>query len=163
MPELSPANALLFLRDEDLRQGFDLLYFAQRDLEAAGAILLEQHGLHGGHRRAIHFLARQPEIAVTELLELLGLTKQSLGRLLNELEGQGLVRHRQGIQDRRQRLLSLTEAGRALERQLWEQQRIRIARAFRESGPQAVEGFRRVLDGLTGKTRPMAAGSGGRG
>jgi DNA-binding MarR family transcriptional regulator len=146
-----------------LRQGFDLLYFAQRDLEAAGAALLEQHGLQGGHRRVIHFLARQPESNVTELLELLGLTKQSLGRLLNELEAQALIKHRQGIQDRRQRLLSLTDSGRALERQLWEQQRIRIARAFREAGPQAVEGFRRVLDGLTGRPGPIIPASGGRG
>jgi DNA-binding MarR family transcriptional regulator len=162
MPDLSPANALLFLRDEELRQGFDLLYFAQRDLEAAGAALLTAQGLHGGHRRILHFLARQPEITVTELLALLGLTKQSLGRLLTELAAQDLVRQRQGTHDRRQRLLSLTEAGRVLERRLWEEQRLRIARAFRACGPQAVEGFRRVLDGLTGKSEalPMAGGRG---
>ncbi len=162
MPDQSPANALLFLRDEELRQGFDLLYFAQRDLEAAGLTLLAPLGLHGGHRRAIHFLARQPEITVTELLSLLGLTKQSLGRLLAELASQDLVRERQGTRDRRQKLLSLTEAGRALERQLWEQQRLRIARAFRDSGPQAVEGFRRVLMGLSG-TAPPPSSAGGRG
>jgi DNA-binding MarR family transcriptional regulator len=159
MPDLSPANALLFLRDEELRQGFDQLYFAYRDLEAASEAILAPRKLNGGHRQVLHFLAARAEIAVSELQRLLGLTKQSLGRLIDELIDQELVKQRQGVEDRRQKLMSLTESGRALDRELWEPQRIRIARAYRDCGPQAVEGFRRVLAGLQDRTRT----SGGRG
>jgi DNA-binding MarR family transcriptional regulator len=58
-----------------------------------------------------------------------------------------IVQHR-GTHDRRQRLLELTEKGALLERQLSETQRQRIARAYREAGAEAVEGFRTVLIGI---------------
>jgi DNA-binding MarR family transcriptional regulator len=148
MPDMSPATALLFLREEELRQGFELLYFAFRDLGAEADLLLAERGLARAHHRVIHFIGQHPQIIVSDLLDILGITKQSLGRLLQQLVAQGLVVQRPGLHDRRQRLLSLTEAGQTLERQLWERQRRRIARAYRDSGPQAIEGFRKVLAGL---------------
>jgi DNA-binding MarR family transcriptional regulator len=61
----------------------------------------------------------------------------------------GYVAQRPGATDRRQRLLVLTEKGEDLERRLWEIQRRRIARAYRQAGAEAVEGFRTVLAGMT--------------
>ena len=155
MPETSPATALLFLREEELRQGFELLFAAYRDLDAEADALLAERDLGRGHHRAIHFIGRAGHCTVSELQTTLGITLQSLGRLLRELIERGLVAQRQGPEDRRQRILSLTEAGQALEKQLWERQRGRIARAYRDSGPQAVEGFRRVLAAL-GESRRRA-------
>jgi DNA-binding MarR family transcriptional regulator len=57
-----------------------------------------------------------------------------------------------GREDRRQRLLSLTPSGAALERRLFERQRARLAPAWREAGPEAVEGFRRVMRGIMDET-----------
>ena len=82
------------------------------------------------------------------LLGILHLTKQTLSRLVHDLIGRGLLVQRPGPADRRQRQLCLTEAGVELERRLWERQRQRIARAWRAAGPEAVDGFRRVLLGL---------------
>lgn len=161
MPESSPATALLYLREEELRQGFEALFFAYRDLDAEADALLAEHGLARGHHRAIHFIARAKQTTVTDLQATLGLTLQSLGRLLRELTERGLVVQRTGPRDRRQRLLSLTAAGEALEKQLWEALRSRLARAYRDTGPQAVDGFRRVLAALgqRGATRrPSTAG-----
>jgi DNA-binding MarR family transcriptional regulator len=62
---------------------------------------------------------------------------------------QGYVAQAKGQKDRRQRLLTLTEKGAALERKLFEAQRERLAAAYREAGGQAVDGFRRVLRGMT--------------
>ncbi len=145
MPEMSPATALLFLRDEELRQGFEALFFAYRALDAEADALLAERGLGRGHHRAIHFIGRTRHSTVSDLQATLGITLQSLGRLVRELIDQGLVAQRPGLQDRRQRLLSLTEAGQALEKQLWDCQRSRIASAYKQSGPQAVDGFRQVL------------------
>jgi DNA-binding MarR family transcriptional regulator len=145
MPEMSPATALLYLRDEELRQGFEALFFAYRDLDAEADALLAENGLGRGHHRAIHFIGRARHSTVSDLQVTLGITLQSLGRLVRELIDRGLVAQRPGPQDRRQRLLSLTEAGQALEKQLWECLRGRIAQAYRNSGPQAVDGFRHVL------------------
>jgi DNA-binding MarR family transcriptional regulator len=87
-------------------------------------------------------------MTVGDLLAILRITKQSLNRVLGQLVRRGFIIQHRGAQDRRQRLLELTDRGRELERQLSEPQRIRVAGAYRKAGPQAVEGFRKVLLGI---------------
>ncbi len=151
-PAAPPATAaganLLFLREEEIRAAQDLLFFAYRDFTNAADVILEELGLGRAHHRALHYIGRNPGIPVSELLAILRITKQSLARVLNELVERGHVAQAQGHADRRQRLLTLTEAGRALERRLYEQQRERLAAAYREAGGAAVEGFRRVMRGI---------------
>lgn len=137
--------ALLFLREDEIRSAQDLLFFAYRDFTGAADALLEARGMGRAHHRALHFIGRNPGITVSDLLGILRITKQSLARVLTTLVAEGLVAQAQGEVDRRQRLLSLTPSGQALERTLFERQRDRLAGAFRVAGPQAVEGFRRVL------------------
>lgn len=151
LAEPRPLASPLFLRDEELRQGVDLLFFAFRDVMNEGGELLAAEGLGRAHRRALHFIARHPGLSVAELLDLLKITKQSLARVLKHLLTRGLVEQRMSRSDRRKRELRLTERGEALDAALWAAQRGRIARAFREAGPDAVSGFRRVLTGLSAK------------
>jgi DNA-binding MarR family transcriptional regulator len=135
----------LFLREEELRQAMELLFFAYRDFTAEPDQILAQYGFGRAHHRVVYFVGRHPRITVSELLAILAITKQSLSRVLGQLVAEGFVDQRPGERDRRQRLLDLTESGRELERRLTENQRKRFARAFREAGPEAVEGFHRVL------------------
>src|SRR5262249_47724256 len=100
------------------------------------------------HHRVIYFVGRYPQMTVTELLGILRITKQSLSRVLGQLVRQGFILQRPGPRDRRQRLLELTAKGVELERELSENQRQRVAKAYREAGAQAVEGFRRVMLGV---------------
>jgi DNA-binding MarR family transcriptional regulator len=139
---------LLFLREEEIRAAQDLLFFAYRDFTNAADVILEELGLGRAHHRALHFIGRNPGLPVSELLAILRITKQSLARVLGELVGQGFVAQAQGRADRRQRLLTLTPAGIALERKLFERQRERLVAAYREAGAGAVEGFRRVMRGI---------------
>ena len=143
-------RSLLFLREEELRLAQDLLFFGYRDFTAGADAILAEMGLGRAHHRVLHFVGRRPGIAVGELLGILGVTKQSLGRVLTPLVEGGLVQAAEGRSDRRQRLLSLTPDGAALERRLFERQRERVVRAYREAGPAAVEGFRQVMRGLMG-------------
>ncbi len=138
----------LFLREEQMRQAQDMLFFAYRDFTAAADAMLDELGLGRAHHRALHFIGRQPGITVGDLLLILRITKQSLARVLNTLVEQGLVQNTPGRTDRRQRLLALTDAGRTLERRLFERQRDRLAAAYREAGGPAVDGFRRVMRGI---------------
>jgi DNA-binding MarR family transcriptional regulator len=138
----------LFLREEDLRQGMELLYFAYRDFTAEPDAILARQKFGRAHHRVIHFVGRHPQITVTELLTILRITKQSLSRVLGQLVTQGYITQTPGKRDRRQRLLELTAAGIELERKLSESQRALIARAYRDAGAEAVEGYRRVLLGL---------------
>lgn len=139
---------LLFLREEELRIAQDMLFFALRDLSESADNILAEFGYGRAHHRTLHWIARKPGLKVGELLMILGITKQSLTRVLGPLIREGYVAQIPGAQDRRQRLLSLTEKGAALERKLFEAQRERLVAAYREAGGPAVEGFRRVLRGM---------------
>lgn len=145
-----PGANPLFLRDTELRQAIELLFFAYRDFTAEPDAILARTHFGRAHHRAIYFIGRHPGATVTELLGILRITKQSLNRVLGQLIAQGYVVQRQGTRDRRQRLMELTEKGTTLEEQLTAEQRARIARAYREAGAEAVEGFRKVMLGIIG-------------
>jgi len=157
-PGAGPAGApigagrnLLFLREAELRLAQDLLFFGYRDFTAGADAILAELDMGRAHHRVLHFVGRRPGITVGELLGILGITKQSLGRVLTPLVDEGYVRQTAGRSDRRQRLLSLTDKGAALERRLFDRQREWVMQAYREAGPAAVEGFRRVMRGLMGE------------
>lgn len=143
-----PGASALFLREAEVRRGIELMHFGQMILGRAIEPVLTVEGLGRAHQRALYFIARHPDLSVTDLLRLLAITKQSLGRVLGDLETRGLVEMRQGRNDRRQRLLRLTADGQALETRLFEAMRARLAAAYAEAGQDAVTGFWRVLEGL---------------
>ena len=138
----------LFLREEELRQGIELLFYAYRDFTEVADQMLAQYNFGRAHHRVIYFVSRNPDITVSDLLSILKITKQSLSRVLGQLVREGFIEQKTGVQDRRQRLLTLTEKGEALERELTEQQRALIAAAYREAGAESVEGFRKVMMGM---------------
>jgi DNA-binding MarR family transcriptional regulator len=143
----SQANPL-FLTEEEIRQGIELLFYAYRDFTSDPDEILATFGFGRAHHRVLHFVNRNPGMTVTQLLSILRITKQSLARVLGALIEQGLVRQDRGARDRRQRLLFLTPEGEALERRVSAPQRDRVARAYREAGAEAVAGYRKVLAGL---------------
>lgn len=135
----------------------DLLFFASRDISQQGEAELRTAQLGRAHARALYFIARNPGLSVAELLAILKVTKQSLNRVLNDLLGGGYVERKAGMRDRRMRQLRLTEKGAALEGAIWEARRPRLVRAFREAGPDAVQGFRRVLMSLVEERKGQGA------
>ena len=148
MAEFRAGASPLFLRDEDLRQGLDLLFFASRDLAAEADAALEREGLGRAHHRALYFIGRHAGLSVSDLMAILGITKQSLGRVLKDLFAKGLAVQAIGTDDRRERRLTLTEKGQAFEMALTAPQRALMANAYRAAGAEAVAGFRTVLGGL---------------
>lgn len=146
--EPRPLASPLYLRDEELKQGADLLCAAYSQLFAGEERTLAAAGLGRAHRRALIVIARNPGITVSDLLRQLGVTKQSANRVLNDLLAAEFVARRPATHDRRMRQLHPTPKGAALEASLWEIQRPRLVRAFRDAGPEAVLGFQRVLNSL---------------
>ena len=148
MPDIKSLASPLAPVEDELWQGIELLFFAYRDFTAEPDTILAQYDFGRAHHRVIHFVGRNPQITVGELLGILRITKQSLNRVLSQLIRQGFIVQQPGAQDRRQRLLDLTPTGRELERRLSEPQRVRVANAYRQAGTRAVEGFRKVLLGI---------------
>ena len=138
----------LFLREAEVRRGVELLYFGYANMIKGADGLLAGSGLGRAHHRALYFIARRPGMPVSDLLRLLGITKQSLSRVLSELQAKAFVAQQVGDRDRRQRLLRLTEAGAELERALFEKLRGPMSQAYAQAGQHAVAGFWAVLGGL---------------
>jgi DNA-binding MarR family transcriptional regulator len=139
----------LFLREAEVRHGIELLYFGYANLLRGPDRLLALRGLGRAHHRALYFIARRPGLPVFELLRLLAITKQSLARVLADLVRLDLVVQEVGTHDRRQRLLRLTEAGSALEAELFAALKERMGAAYASAGQEAVTGFWTVLAGLS--------------
>jgi DNA-binding MarR family transcriptional regulator len=137
---------LLYLTDENLRKGIEAMFFAYRGFTADPDRILEEYGYGRAHHRALHFIHRSPGTTVNNLLAILGVTKQSLNRVLRTLIDDGLAKSSVGKRDKRERNLVLTEAGIELEQKLSDAQRQRMRAAFRKAGPDAVAGFRLVLE-----------------
>lgn len=148
MPDIQGGENLLFLTDEQLRQGIEAMFFAYRGFTADPDRILATMAYGRAHHRALHFIARKPGKTVTNLLGILGVTKQSLNRVLRTLVEDGLVESRVGETDKRERHLYLTEKGAALEQRLSDAQRARMRAAYRAAGPEAVAGFRTVLEAM---------------
>lgn len=115
----------------------ELLFFAYRDFVGGADQLLEAYRFGRAHHRVLHFVARRPGLTIAELLDILKITKQSLGRVLRELVEAEFVEARAGVADRRQRLLFPTERGRRLALQLAQLQSARFERALADLGPGA--------------------------
>jgi len=126
----------------------ELLFFAYRDFVGDPDEVLLKLAFGRAHHRVLHFVNRNPGMKVADLLEILNITKQSLGRVLKQLVDQGFVQQKEGAQDRRQRLLYVTPKGETLALKLANLQTTRINRAFAELGPGAHETARRFLTAM---------------
>ncbi len=143
-----PAASALFLREAEVRRGIEYLFFAHGGLWRTIDARLAENDLGRAHYRALYFIARQPGLTIADLLALLGITKQSLGRVIKELEARALLATRPGNRDRRQKELRLTDAGRALEASIFTLLRDAMSRAYTHAGQQAVTGFWQVSEAL---------------
>lgn len=141
-----PSASPLFLREAEIRRGVELLFFGYANLYKPSDRVLAEQGLGRAHHRAMYFVARQPGMTIGGLLRLLGITKQSLGRVLNELVQRDLIEIVPGEEDRRQRLLRLTGKGTELESSLFAVIRENLSAAYGQAGQEAVTGFWRVLE-----------------
>jgi DNA-binding MarR family transcriptional regulator len=143
----------LFLRDEELTWGIELLDAAYRAVVEEPERELLGRRLGRNHRSVLYLVGRHPGITMVELLIRMRVAKQTLSRLLNELVGGGLIARQPNVRDRRQRLLDLTSEGRELEEALHGRLRRRLARAYRAAGAEAVAGHHQVLLGLVEQGR----------
>ena len=134
--------------DQDVIELIELLFFAYRDFVSDPDRLLSAYGFGRAHHRVLHFVGRNPGIRVQELLDILRITKQSLGRVLRELIEKRLVHQVEGEDDRRQRLLYLTPEGAELHASLMAPQIARVRQALTEAGEPTHGQYRRVLGKL---------------
>jgi DNA-binding MarR family transcriptional regulator len=143
----------LFLREEELDRGLELLYFASHQLDLDATPARGRIGIDGTDFRTLFLIDRRPGITLAELCAALGTSKQTLSRHLKRLAGSGLVDQQGTPYDRRKRPLRLTGRSDALLAEIKAAQKRRLRSAFKSAGATAVEGFQRVLLDLAGEAR----------
>lgn len=140
---------------QDLRWDIiEQLFFAYRDFVGDADHVLEEFGFGRAHHRVVHFVCRYPGLKVADLLDVLRITKQSLGRVLKQLLDEGYIVQKAGDSDKRQRLLFATAKGESLVAKLAGLQTDRIVRALENVDPATAESVQKFLLGMIDKDDP---------
>ena len=126
----------------------ELLHFGFRNITEGPDRMLAQRGLARAHHRILYFIGRAGEISMSELLGILGISRQALHRPMKQLSEQGLIEARPDAADKRNLILSLTQDGQAFERALTGPQKAMFAAARAEAGDGALEGWRAIMEVL---------------
>ena len=132
----------------------ELLFFAYRDFVGDADHELEAFGFGRAHHRVMHFVYRYPGLKVADLLDVLRITKQSLGRVLKQLLDEDYIVQKTGNNDRRQRLLYATPKGEALVAKLAGLQTDRIMSALRDISPDGVAAIGQFLRAMIDRDDP---------
>jgi DNA-binding MarR family transcriptional regulator len=132
----------------------ELLFFAYRDFVGDADEVLRTFGFGRAHHRVMHFVTRYPGLKVADLLDVLRITKQSLGRVLKQLIDEDYIVQKSGDSDRRQRLLFATSKGEALVAKLAGLQTERINRALRDLDDDEIETVRQFLRAMIDRDEP---------
>ena len=140
-----PEESAAFRNGEPIWDIIELLFFAYRDFVSDPDEVLKKFGFGRAHHRVLHFVYRNPAMKVANLLDILKITKQSLGRVLKQLIDEGYIVQKEGASDRRQRLLYATPKGEALALKLAGLQTRRILRALEALPPGGHETARQLL------------------
>ena len=158
MPDKHGANELHHdVMTGDGRIDFEIiegLFFAYRDFISDPDAILATSGFGRAHHRVVHFVTRYPGLKVADLLDVLRITKQSLGRVLKQLLDEGYIVQKAGDNDRRQRLLFATPKGEALVGKLAGMQTARIDSALESMNAEGAESVRQFLLGMIDQTDP---------
>ena len=123
----------------------ELLFYAYRDFVGDADDVLKEFGFGRAHHRVLHFVHRYPGLKVADLLDVLRITKQSLGRVLKQLIDENYIVQKAGENDKRQRLLFATPRGEALVAKLAGLQTDRIGAALKGLDAEGVDTVRRFL------------------
>ena len=138
-------------REAELNQALELFHFAFRAFTAKPDQLLEARGLQRVHHRILYFVGRNPDIRVSGLLRILGVTKQALHAPLRQLIAMNLIQDSPDASDKRGKCLALTAEGTKLEAALSGAQRKLLASVFDQAGTEGESAWRAVMDQLAGQ------------
>ena len=136
---------LLYLKDEQIKDFIQLLYYAYRETYSDPKKVLKKYSFGTAHHRAIHLIERHEGLTVSDLLNKLKITKQSLNRVLRDLIKNKTILLKKGEVDSRQRLIFLNEKGKKLFEEIFVEQKKRIYNALKNSDSDSVVKFKSVL------------------
>jgi DNA-binding MarR family transcriptional regulator len=136
---------LLYLKDEQIKDFIQLLYYAHRETFADPKKILSKKFFGPAHLRAINLIERNPGINLGELIFRLKITKQSLNRVLRDLIVSKMIKQIKDINDTRKKKLFLDKEGKIFFESVYNIQKKRIFNALKNSSADSVIKFKNVL------------------
>ena len=136
---------LLYLRDDQIKEFIQLLYYAYRETFSDPREILSKKYFGPAHLRALHLIESNPGINLGELIFKLKVTKQSLNRVLRDLIKTKMIRQVQDEVDTRKKNLFLDKEGKIFFDALYNSQKKRIFNALKNSSSDSVIKFKNVL------------------
>ena len=135
----------LYLKDDQIKDFIEKIFYAYRETYSDPKEILKKYSFGTAHHRAIHLIERYEGLTISDLLNKLKITKQSLNRVLRDLIKNKAILVKKGEVDSRQRQIFLNEKGKKLFEEIFFKQKKRIYDAFRNSDADSVIKFRNVL------------------
>ena len=137
---------LLYLKDEQIKDFIQLLFYAYRETFSDPKELLTKNSFGPAHLRALNLIERNPGINLGELIYQLKITKQSLGRVLRDLLRSKMIKQIKDEEDTRRKNLFLDRDGKVFFNKIYNTQKKRIFNALKNSEPEAVVKLKEVLN-----------------
>lgn len=137
---------LLYLKDDQIKDFIEKLFYAYRESFSDTKNILKKYSLGIAHQKVLHLISRYDGITISELLFKLKITKQSLNRVLNDLNKIKILIYKQGKKDSRLRHIYLNEKGNNLYNDIFFQQKKRIYNALRKSNSETVINFNNLIE-----------------
>ena len=136
---------LLYLKDEQIKEFIQLLYYAYREIFSDPKELLSKKFFGPAHLRALNLIERYPGINLGELIFKLKITKQSLNRVLRDLIKSKMIKQIQDDNDTRKKNIFLDKEGKTFFETVYNTQKRRIFNALKNSNSDSVIKFKDVL------------------
>jgi DNA-binding MarR family transcriptional regulator len=136
---------LLYLKDDQIKDFIEQIFYAYRETYSDPKKILKKYSFGTAHHKAIHLIEKYEGLSVSDLLNKLKITKQSLNRVLRDLIKSKAIALKKGETDSRQRLIFLNENGKKLFDEIFLEQKKRIYNALKNSDSDSVIKFKNVL------------------
>ena len=137
---------LLYLKDDQIKDFIEQIFYAYRETYSDPKKILKKHSFGTAHHKVIHLIERYEGLTISDLLNKLKITKQSLNRVLKDLIRNKTIVLKKGEIDSRHRQVFLNEKGKKLFDEIFAEQKKRIYAALKNSDSDSVIKFKSVLN-----------------
>ena len=144
---------LLYLKDEQIKDFIQLLFYAYRETFSDPKEILAKNSFGPAHLRALNLIERNPGTNLGELIYQLKITKQSLNRVLRDLIKTKMIKQIKDDEDTRKKNLFLDKEGKIFFEKIYDTQKKRIFNALKNSEPDSVIKFKEVLNKIIHGTK----------
>ncbi len=136
---------LLYLKDDQLKELIEKLFLSYRETLSDSKKILDKYSLGLAHQKAIHLISMYNGISISELLGKLKITKQSLNRVLRDLNRLDMIAYKKDEIDTRIKHVFLNSKGNKIFNEIFDVQKKRIYNALLNSSSEEVINFDNVL------------------